>query len=71
MSGSNEKVNRASKEILYALVHHRASKVDGLKVNAFRDSHLGLPESSDSLNKLAKNVASDLKGQEFFFHYQL
>ena len=37
------------------------------KVCPARDSNPGRSESNDSLHKIAKNVASNPKGLEFFF----
>lgn len=61
-----KRIIRLSNEILYANVGQRAAKLHVLTVCTVLDSNLGHPESNDSQNKLAKNIASDPKGPEYF-----
>ena len=55
-----------SKKLLFDPAGPRASKLWALKVCPDRGSNPGRSESSDSLDKLAKNVASNPKGLEIF-----
>ena len=55
-----------SKKLVFDPAGPRASKLWALKVCPGRGSNPGRSESSDSLNKLAKNVASNPKGLETF-----
>ena len=60
-----------SKKLVFDPAGPRASKLWALKVCPGRGSNPGRSESSDSLNKLAKNVASNPKGLEYFFDREL
>ena len=55
-----------SNEVLQVNFCQEVSKLQALKLCAVRESNPGRSESSDSLHKLTKNVASNPKGLEFF-----
>ena len=55
-----------SKKLVFDPVGPRATKLWAFKVCSRRGSNPGRPKSSDSLYKIAKNVASNPKGLEFF-----
>ena len=54
------------KKIVFDPEGPRATKLWAFKVCSRRGSNPGRPKSSDSLYKIAKNVASNPKGLEFF-----
>ena len=60
-----------SKKLVFDPVGPRATKLWALKVCSRRESNPGRPKSSNSLFKIAKNVASNPKCLEFFFDCQL
>ena len=55
-----------SKKLVFDPVGLRATKLFALKVCSLRESNPGRPKSSDSPYKIAKNVASNPKGLDFF-----
>ena len=55
-----------SKKLFFDPVSPRAAKLWALKVCSRRESNPGRPKSSDSLNKIAKCVASNPKVLGFF-----
>ena len=61
-----ENVLDLSKGILWVLVGQRAAKMQGLKVCTIRESNPDCWKSSYSSHKVAKKVASDPKGLDFF-----
>ena len=63
---SNKHRSDLSKNLVFDPVGPRATKLWALKVCPGRGSNPGGSESCDSLNKLAKIVASNPKGLEFF-----
>ena len=54
-----------SNELLQVNFCQEASKLQALKLCAVRELNPGRSESSDSLHKVAKNVASNPKGLDF------
>ena len=55
-----------SKRLVFDPIDPRGTKLWALKVCGRRESNPGRPKSSDSLYKIAKNVASNPKGLEIF-----
>ena len=58
LSYANKDRSDLSKKVIFGPVGQRTAKLLALKVCALRDSNPGRSESSDSLYKIGKNVAS-------------